>query len=141
MLGFLLHAPRGPFYSSKAARNRWRSTWKAILAFCRVAHWIVRCTTGHEQYLSGARSASFSGEADRWIFGPVGAPNTVRCDHPTIGSATCRPLITQMTIAHERLWLTGQPGAPPDSLVIFSCGASSYSRERRVHRRSLGHGR
>jgi hypothetical protein len=24
MLGYLLHAPRGPFYSPKAARNRWR---------------------------------------------------------------------------------------------------------------------
>jgi hypothetical protein len=38
MLGSLLHAPRGPFYSPKVARSRWRSTWKAILAFCRVAH-------------------------------------------------------------------------------------------------------
>jgi hypothetical protein len=38
MLGYLLHAPRGPFYSPKAGRSRWRSTWKAILAFCRVVH-------------------------------------------------------------------------------------------------------
>jgi hypothetical protein len=38
MLGWLLHAPRGPFYSPKAARSRWRPTRKAILAFCRVAH-------------------------------------------------------------------------------------------------------
>jgi hypothetical protein len=44
-LGFLLHAPRGPFYSPKAARSRWRPTWKAILAFCRVAHRTVRCAT------------------------------------------------------------------------------------------------
>jgi hypothetical protein len=73
MLGVLLHAPRGPFYSPKAARSRLRSTWKAILAFCCVAHWTVRCTTGHEQYMSGARSPSFSSEAGRWIFGPVGA--------------------------------------------------------------------
>jgi hypothetical protein len=28
----------GPFCSPKAARSRWRQTWKAILAFCRVAH-------------------------------------------------------------------------------------------------------
>jgi hypothetical protein len=34
----LLHAPRGPFYSPKAARSRWSSIWKAILAFCRVVH-------------------------------------------------------------------------------------------------------
>jgi hypothetical protein len=45
-LGVLLHAPRGPFYSPKAARSRWRSIWKAILAFCRVMHRTVRCTTG-----------------------------------------------------------------------------------------------
>jgi hypothetical protein len=38
MLRFLLHAPRGPFYSPKAAMSRWRPTRKAILAFCRVAH-------------------------------------------------------------------------------------------------------
>jgi hypothetical protein len=38
MLGVLLHAPRGPFYSPKAARSRWEQSWKAILAFCRVAH-------------------------------------------------------------------------------------------------------
>jgi hypothetical protein len=31
MLGVLLHAPRGPFYSPKAARSCWRSNWKAIL--------------------------------------------------------------------------------------------------------------
>jgi hypothetical protein len=47
MLGVLLHAPRGPFYSPKAARSRWRQSRKAILAFCRVAHRTVRCTTGH----------------------------------------------------------------------------------------------
>jgi hypothetical protein len=35
------------------------------------------CTTGHEQYLSGARSPSFSGTADRWVFGPIGAPDSV----------------------------------------------------------------
>jgi hypothetical protein len=45
-LGCLLHEPRGPFYSPKAARSRWRSTWKAIFAFYRVAHRIVRRATG-----------------------------------------------------------------------------------------------
>ena len=44
MLGVLLHAPRGPFYSPKAARSRWEQIWKAIFAFCLVAHRIVRCT-------------------------------------------------------------------------------------------------
>jgi hypothetical protein len=76
MLGVMLHAPRGPFYSPKAARSRWRSDWKAILAFYRVVHRIVQCTTGHEQYLSGARSPSFSGAVDHWPFGPIGAPDS-----------------------------------------------------------------
>jgi hypothetical protein len=47
MLGVVLHAPRGPFYSPKAARSRWVHSRKAILAFCRLAHRTVRCTTGH----------------------------------------------------------------------------------------------
>jgi hypothetical protein len=88
-----------------------------------------------------------------------GAHRTVRCDHPTVGSATCRPLIAHTTIAagavgspnspvhnriarwflsavrspfpesdefvaevlgRERWRLTGQYGAPPNSLVIYS---------------------
>jgi hypothetical protein len=47
MLGILLHAPRGPFYSPKAARSLWKQSRKANLAFCQVAHRTVRCTTGH----------------------------------------------------------------------------------------------
>jgi hypothetical protein len=47
MLGVLLHAPRGPFYSPKEARSRREQSRKAILAFCRLAHRTVRCTTGH----------------------------------------------------------------------------------------------
>jgi hypothetical protein len=41
MLGWLLHAPRGPFYSPKAARSRWRQSWKANLALCCVEHQTV----------------------------------------------------------------------------------------------------
>jgi hypothetical protein len=47
MLGVLLHVPRGPFYSPKAARSRWEHSRKAYLAFCRLAHQTVQCTTGH----------------------------------------------------------------------------------------------
>jgi hypothetical protein len=67
------------------------------------------------------------------------AHRIVQCDHPTVGSATCRPLIVQTTIGRGRRWPTGQSGAPPDSPVIFSCDAFDFSRERRVRRRaSLG---
>jgi hypothetical protein len=135
MLGVQFYAPRGPFYSPKAARSHWRSTWKAILVFCRVAHRTVRCTTGHEQYMSGARSPSFLSQP---TVGPMGqlAHRTVRCDHPTVGSATCRTLIAQTTVGRGRRWLTGQSGVPPDSSMNFSRDAFSFSRERRVHRRS-----
>jgi hypothetical protein len=47
MLGVLLHAPRGPFYSPKAARSRWEQFRKADLAFCQLVHRTVRCTNGH----------------------------------------------------------------------------------------------
>jgi hypothetical protein len=79
MLGWLLHAPRGPFYSPKVARSRWRPTRKAILAFCRVAHRTVRCTTGQPLFMSGAWSPSYSGADDQCRFVVVGAPDTVRC--------------------------------------------------------------
>jgi hypothetical protein len=68
MLGVILHVPRGPFYSPKAARSRWEHSMKAILPFCRLAHRTVRCGF-----------LSCSGAADRWRFGAVGAPDTVRC--------------------------------------------------------------
>jgi hypothetical protein len=58
MLGWLLHAPRGPFYSPKAARSRWKQFGKAILAFYRVAHRTVRCTTGQTLFMVRCRSPS-----------------------------------------------------------------------------------
>jgi hypothetical protein len=38
VIGLLLHAPTGHFYSPKAARRRWRPIRKAKVAFCRVAY-------------------------------------------------------------------------------------------------------
>jgi hypothetical protein len=60
---------------------------------------------------------SYSGVADHWRFGAVGAPDTVRCPHQTVGSATrhARP-----TVGSADRWLTGQSGAPPDSPMIYS---------------------
>jgi hypothetical protein len=71
--------PRGPFYSPKAARSRWGLTRKAILAFCRVAHRTIRCTTRQPLFMSGARSPSYSSADDRCRFVVVGAPDTFRC--------------------------------------------------------------
>jgi hypothetical protein len=58
MLGWLLHAPRGPFYNPKAARSHWKQSGKAILAFCRVAYRTVRCTTGQALFMAQCRSPS-----------------------------------------------------------------------------------
>jgi len=83
---------------------------------------------------------SFFGEADRWRFGAVGAPDTVRCtpDSPvpllTVGSATRRVRIMRPTVGPTDCRLTGQSGAPPDSPVIYSRTPLSKSREQLVHR-------
>jgi hypothetical protein len=116
----VLHAPRDPFYSPKAARSRWRSIWKAILAFCRVVHRTttvhVRCTIS---FLIG-RSRPLLPRAG-WRTGhcPVHTGQSGAPSRP-LEQATCRALIARTTVGRWRRWLTGQSGAPPDSLVNFS---------------------
>jgi hypothetical protein len=56
----------GPFYGPKAARSRWSSIWKAIVAFCLWAHRTV----------NSVRFPSFSGEADRCSNRPRGTPDS-----------------------------------------------------------------
>jgi hypothetical protein len=99
MLGVLLHAPRGPFYSPKAARSLWEQSRKAILAFCRLVHRTVRC-----------RFLSYSGAADRWRFGVVGAPDTVRCPLQTVGPATRHARIARPTV--------GSPDSPVHHRIV-----------------------
>jgi hypothetical protein len=116
MLGVVLHAPRGPFYSPNAARSHWRSIWKAILAFYRVAHRTVRCTTEHEQSLLGAWSPSFSCKADRCSLGSLGAP-----DSPVRPSDRwLMPRVARWS--RYRPLVVGAIGSP-DSPVNFSHGA------------------
>jgi hypothetical protein len=126
MLGYLLHAPRGPFYSPKAARSCWKHSWKAILAFCRVVHRTVRCTTGHPLFMSGADLLPFlaqptvgsSGWLAHWTLS--GAHRTVRCPQLIVGMGhASRADCTTDRCAGGR-WLTGQSGAPPDSPVNYS---------------------
>jgi hypothetical protein len=66
------------------------------------------------------RFLSYSGAAERWLFGAVGAPDTVRCPHRTVGPATRHARIARPTVGLADRWLTGQSGAPPDSPVNFS---------------------
>jgi hypothetical protein len=82
---------------------------------------------------------SYSGAADRWSFGAVGTPDTVRCtpDSPVPPSDRCPGHASRADCAADR-WLTGQSGAPPDSPVIFSRTPPFSSRERPVDQRQPG---
>jgi hypothetical protein len=133
----LLEAPRGPFNRHKEPRSRWKQSRKANLAFCRVAHRTVRCTTGHcpvpdflpemEQstvaVLEPLAQWTLSG-AHRTLSGAhrtlSGAHRTVRCLHLTVGSATRHARIAWPTVGPADRWLTGQSGVPLDSLVNYS---------------------
>jgi hypothetical protein len=135
LLGVLLHAPRGPFYSPKAARSRWEHSRKAILAFCRLAHRTVWCTTGHcpvriSFLIWRSRPLALW---SHWRTGQSGAPL------PTVGSATCLARIARPTVGSPDSPVhTGQSGAhrtvrcTPDSPVNFSRTPLITSREQQV---------
>jgi hypothetical protein len=144
MLGLLLHAHRGPFYSPKAARSRWRPTWKAKLSFCRVVHRTVtvavRCMISFLFWR--IRPLVLGGN---WRTGQSGAPcrpllratRRSRIARPTVALATVgspdNPVNYSRTppsnpesgefIADKPgapdtvRCTTGQSGAPPDSPV------------------------
>jgi hypothetical protein len=101
------------FYSPKAVRSRWRLTWKAILAFCRVAH-----RTGP---VDGPVSDLLPNLAYPTV-APLGwlAHQTVRCTSWPLEQSTCRAKIARSTVGAGDRWLTGQSGAPPDSPVNYS---------------------
>ena len=98
-----------PFIAPKAARSCWRPIRKAKVAFCRVAHRTVRCTTGQPLFMSGARSPSKSGASDRCSSGPVGAPDTVQCtpDSP-VHQLTIRAVHVSPAYCATDRWLTRQ---------------------------------
>jgi hypothetical protein len=102
-----------------------------------VAHRTVWCTTGHPLFIVRCRSPSSNGTADRCRIAAVGTPDTVRCPLPTVGAPTCHAWIAHPTVGAVDRWLTGQSGAPPDSLVNFSRTPLIVSRERRLRRRRL----
>jgi hypothetical protein len=108
-LGWLLHAPSGPFYSPKAARSRWRPTRKAILAFCRVVHRTV--TVACPVRISFLISAQPT-VADSWQLAHQtlsGAHRTVQCPCRPLARATRRPRIARPTVV---LAAAGSPDSP-----------------------------
>jgi hypothetical protein len=90
---------------------------------------------------------SYFGAADRWRFGVVGAPDTVRCTpdspvHTGQSGAPFRPLarprvtrgLRGRPLAHRTL-----SGAPPDSPVIYSRTPPSRPESGLFTRASLAH--
>jgi hypothetical protein len=65
-----------------------------------------------------------------------GAHRTV--PHQTVGPATRHARIARPTVGLADHWLTGQPGAPPDSPVIYSRTPPFCFRERPVDQRQPG---
>jgi hypothetical protein len=164
MLGVLLHAPRGSFYSPKAARSRWEQSRKAIIAFCRLAHRIVRCTTGHyPMRISFLFWRSRPLETwSRWRTGhcPVhtgqsGAPirslARPRVTRGLRGRPLARPTVgsPDSPVNYSRTLLTWFPraatspqpthrtlsGAPPDSPMIYSRMPASRCESSQLTRR------
>jgi hypothetical protein len=117
MLGWLLHVPRGPFYSPKAARTVGGQQGRLSLP---------SVTTRQPRFMSGAWSPSYSGAVDCCRFVAVGTPDTVRCTPdslvppPTIGAGHASPADCATDRCAGGRWLTGQSGAPPDSPVNYS---------------------
>ena len=65
-------------------------------------------------------SPAIPGAVERWNFGLVGAPDTVRCPLPTVGAGHVSPADLAADRCAGGRWLTGQSGAPPDSPVNYS---------------------
>jgi hypothetical protein len=109
MLVLLLHAPRGPFYSPKIARRRWRQSWKANLAFCHVVHRTVivavRCVIAFQKRHN--RPLQLWAQ---WRTGHCSVRHrTVRCPCWPLVRATRRPRIARPTVA---LATVGLPDSP-----------------------------
>jgi hypothetical protein len=125
MLGVLLHAPRGPFYSPKAARSRWRSIWKAFLSFCRVVHRTAGAPPdnhcrGPMRDLLPYRTQPTVGPQDRL------AHRTVRCTPDSLVCPTdrcCGPCVAHGLCSRP---LATSAFGSPDSPVIYSHVAFSF---------------
>jgi hypothetical protein len=129
MLGVLLHAPRGPFYSPKAARSRREHSRKAILAFCRLVHRTVRCTIGHCPVRISFLLWRSRPLAHRTL---SGAHRTVWCPLLVVGSATRRARIKRPTVGPATVSSPDTVRCTPDSPVNYSRTPLISSREQQV---------
>jgi hypothetical protein len=134
MLGLLLHAPRGPFYSPKAARSRWRKTWKAILAFCRVAHRTATVACPVRDCLPDRAQVTVIAPGPLAHRTLSGAHQTVRCPLPTVGAATRRAKIVRPTVGTGDHWVNYSHIAP----LLFPRATSSPGMTHRIVRCTTG---
>jgi hypothetical protein len=120
MLGRLLHASRGPFYSLKPARSRWRHIlgrlilpsvgWRTGQSGVPLD---IHCSCPVRDFLPFLAQPTVA--TSGWL-----AHRTVRCPQLTVGAGhASRADCTADRCAGGR-WLTGQSGAPPDSPVNYS---------------------
>jgi hypothetical protein len=129
MPGCLLHAPRGPFYSPKAARSCWRPNLPSV-GWCTGQS---GAPPDSHCSLSGADCLPNWAQTIVVAPGPLahqtlsGAHRTVRCSPPTVGAAMRRPRIARPTVGAGDRWLTEPSSAPPDSPVNYSHVAFSVS--------------
>jgi hypothetical protein len=137
MLGVLLHAPRGPFYSPKAARSRWRAIQEGNSCLLSGG---APDSPVHHRTLPGADCFPILAQSIVEDLEPLahrtlsGAHRIVRCPLLTVGSATRHARIARPTVGSADRWLTGQSGAPPYSPVNYSRTPLIASRERRLRR-------
>jgi hypothetical protein len=99
MLGYLLHAPRVPFIAPRQLGAIESIPGRLILPS-------VAWRTGQ----SAADFLPYLAKPTVGSLGAVGAPDTVRCPLPTVGSATCLARIAKPTVGQVDRWLTGQSG-------------------------------
>jgi hypothetical protein len=115
---------------------------KAILAFCRLEHRTVRCTTGHcpvhHRTLSGADFFPSLAKPTIGALEPLahrtlsGAHRTVRCPLLAVGSATHRARIKQPTVGPTTVGSPDTVRCTPDSPVNYSRTLLISSREQQV---------
>jgi hypothetical protein len=147
MLGCLLHAPRGPFYSPRQLGVVESNSGRLILP--SVAWRTGQFGAPPDTVQCG--SLSLFGEADRWRLGAVGAPDTVRCTPDTVRCTSDSPVpppdrwlghVSRVDRAADR-W----PDRPlahrtvrctPDSPVNYSRTSPTNSRERPVRSSQSG---
>jgi hypothetical protein len=92
----------------------------------------------HHRTLSGADLFPYLAKPTVAVLEPLahrtlsGAHRTVRCPIRPLALATRRARILRPTVGPTDCWLTGQSGAPPDSLLNFSRTLPTKSREQLV---------